>query len=64
MLSSALYLQDPLDNLCTNEKHNTVAKSSLRWLKLSRKEWDIVKDLDRVLGVRQQSLAAYLFTDR
>jgi hypothetical protein len=51
MLCSALYLRDALDTLCVNEKHNMVKKTALRRLKLSKKEWEVVKDLERVLGV-------------
>jgi hypothetical protein len=52
MLSSALYLRDALDALCIMEKHNNVAKTALRRLKLGKKEWDVLKDLEIVLAVR------------
>jgi hypothetical protein len=54
MLSSAIYLREPLDALVMIDKHNTSAKTALRRLKLSKKEWEILVDLEPLLAVRNQ----------
>jgi hypothetical protein len=51
MIESALYLRVPLDKLVEMERHNTIAKTRLRKLKILEKEWDILSQLTKVLSV-------------
>jgi hypothetical protein len=52
MVESALYLRVPLDKLVEMDQHNTgTAKTQLRQLKVSEKEWDILSQLTKVLSV-------------
>lgn len=51
MVASALYLRTPLDKLVEMDRHNSVAKTRLRKLKISPKEWEILSQLIKVLSV-------------
>ena len=51
MVESALYLRVPLDRLVEMDRHNTVAKTRLRKLKIVAKEWDMLSQLTKVLSV-------------
>lgn len=51
MIESVLYLRIPLDRLVEMDRHNTVAKTRLRKLKILPKEWDILSQLTKVLLV-------------
>jgi hypothetical protein len=51
MIESVLYLRLPLDRLVEMDRHNTVAKTRLRKLKILPKEWDVLSQLKKVLSV-------------
>jgi hypothetical protein len=51
MIKSSLYLRDALDQVVLIDRHNTTAKTSIKRLRLSKKEWDVLKDLEPVLSV-------------
>ena len=51
MIESVLYLRMPLDRLVEIDRHNTVAKTHLRKLKILSKEWDVLSQLTKVLSV-------------
>ena len=51
MIESVLYLRIPLDRLVKMDRHNTVAKTCLRKLKILPKEWDVLSQLTKVLSV-------------
>ena len=51
MIESALHLRVALDRLVEMERHNTVAKTHLKKLKILSKEWDILSQLTKILSV-------------
>jgi hypothetical protein len=61
MIESALYLRVPLDKLVEMDRHNTIAKTRLRNLKISAKEWDMLSQTTKVLSVRIQELLFLIY---
>ena len=51
MIESALHLQAALDRLVEMDRHNTVAKTHLRKLKILTKEWEVLSQLTEILSV-------------
>jgi hypothetical protein len=51
MIKSALYLCDALDQVVLIDRHNNTAKTAIKHLRLSKKEWDVLKDLEPILTV-------------
>jgi hypothetical protein len=51
MIESALHLRTALDRLVEMDRHNTVAKTRLRKLKILQKEWDVLSQLTKILSV-------------
>ena len=51
MIESALHLRAALDRLVEMDRHNTVAKTRLRKLKILTKEWEVLSQLTQILSV-------------
>jgi len=51
MINSVIYLHPALNKLVEMERHNAVAKTRLRRLKLTKQEWDIMTRLQPILSV-------------
>ena len=51
MIKSAIYLRPALDKLVDMDRHNTVTKTRLRGLKLTKQEWDLMIELETLLSV-------------
>jgi len=51
MIESALHLRAALDRLVEMDRHNTVAKTRLRKLKILTKEWEVLSQLTKILSV-------------
>ena len=51
MIESALHLRTALDRLVEMDRHNTVAKTRLRKLKILTKEWEVLSQLTKILSV-------------
>ena len=51
MIKLALHLRTPLDRLVEMDRHNTVAKTRLRKLKILPKEWEVLSQLTKILSV-------------
>jgi len=51
MIESALHLRLALDRLVEMDRHNTVAKTRLRNLKILQKEWEVLCQLKKILSV-------------
>jgi hypothetical protein len=51
MVESALHLRAALDRLVEMDRHNTVAKTRLRKLKILTKEWLVLSQLTQILSV-------------
>ena len=52
MIESALHLRSALDRLVEMDRHNTVAKTRLRKLKIMAKEWEVLSQLTQIISVR------------
>ena len=50
MIESALHLRTPLDWLVEMDRHNMVAKTRLRKLKILAKEWEVLSQLTKILS--------------
>jgi hypothetical protein len=51
MIESALHLRTALDRLVEMDRHNMVAKTRLRKLKILPKEWEVLSQLTKILSV-------------
>ena len=51
MIESALHLRAALDRLVEMDRHNTVAKTRLRKLKILPQEWEVLSQLTKILSV-------------
>ena len=51
MIESALHLRAALDRLVDMDRHNTVAKTRLRKLKILTQEWEVLSQLTKILSV-------------
>ena len=61
MIESALHLGVPLDRLVDMERHNTVAKTRLRKLKILPKEWEVLSQLTKILSVCDSKYIIWLY---
>jgi hypothetical protein len=51
MINSATYLHLALDKLTDMDCHNTVTKTTLHCLKLTKEEWGLLTELQPILSV-------------
>jgi hypothetical protein len=51
MIESALHLRPALDRLVEMDRHNMVAKTRLRKLKILQKEWEVLSQVTKILSV-------------
>ena len=64
MIESALHLRSALDRLVEMDRHNTVAKTRLRVLKIFPKEWEVLSQLTKILSVCDSNLhQSFICTD-